>query len=194
MGTHVNCAVPGIHTRSIGSVLNNDTASADYLWDPILSAYYNTYFPSLGSFASSDTSTPVSWLSFLGRWGDKHYPDSDPRQLNFLNLGISWRYESEPIGPLDKDLDRKEVCPGDGNACTTLRALPALVTGSEVPSTVSTSNTGDIIVSVTATATGYVPESSPISTNAAADNGADNRLLSVCLYIIIMVIVTVFWF
>lgn len=192
MGTHANFAVPGIHTRSIGSVLINDTASAGYLWDPILSAYYYTYFPSSGSFASSDTSTPVSWLSFLGRWGDKQYPDSDPRQLNFLNLGISWRYESGPTGPLDKDLDRKEVCPGDGNACTTLSALPALVTGSEVASTVSTSNTGDTIVSVTATATGSVPKSSPTSSNAADANGTDSTLLSVCLCMITMVIVTVF--
>lgn len=191
MGTHANFAVPGIHSRSIGSVLINDTASAGYFWDPILSAYYYTYFPSSGSFASSDTSTPVSWLSFLGRWGDKQYPDSDPRQLNFLNLGISWRYESGPTGPLDKDLDRKEVCPGDGNACTTLSALPALVTGSEVPSVVSTSNTGDTIVSVTARATDSVPKSSPTSSNAAA-NWTDSTLLSVCLCMITMVIVTVF--
>lgn len=133
----------------------------------------------------------MSWLSFLGRWGDKQYPDSDPRQLNFLNLGVSWRYESGPTGPIDKDLDRKEVCPGNGNACTTLSALPALVTGSEMPSTVSTSNTGDATVSVTATATGSVTKSSPTPSNAVA-YWMHSTLLSLRLFMITIVIVMVF--
>ena len=78
----------------------------------------------------------MSWLSFLGRWGDERYPDSDPRQLNFLNLGVAWKYESGPTGPWDKGLDRTEVCPDRGRGCSTLSALPA-VSGTSVPVTVS---------------------------------------------------------
>lgn len=94
-------------------------------------------------------------------WGQ--CPDSDPRQLKLgNNLGVSCRYESGATGPLDKDLDQKEVCPGDGNACITLSALSALVTGSKLPSTASTSNTGDTIVRVTATATGKFSLAMPL--------------------------------
>ncbi|KAI9778819.1 MAG: hypothetical protein M1839_007909 [Geoglossum umbratile] len=163
IGTHANYAVPGTHSRSIASVTLNDTTSAGPLWDPILSAYYYTYNHSSspdGIFTGSDASTPVPWLSFLGRWGDERYLDSDPRQINFLNLSVEWKYDTGPTGPLDKDLNRTDVCPSGGGACTTLSTLPA-VSGSSVPLTVSRS------VSATPTVTG---SSSP--SNTAASGGA----------------------
>jgi len=149
-GGHANYAVPGIHSRSVATVVINDTTSAGPLWDPILSAYYYTYTPSSplnGTFTGSDSSTPVSWLYFLGRWGDDQYPDSDPRQVNFLDLNIAWKYETGPTGPLDKDLNRTEVCPDNGYTCTTLSVLPAVTGSSGVATT-----TGSATASSTAPA------------------------------------------
>jgi len=140
IGNHANYAVPGTHSRTlVAGVVINDTTSKGPLWDPVLSAYYYSYTPTSsvnGTFVGSEPETPVSWLYFLGRWGDEQYLDSDPRQDNFLNLSLTWRFESGPTGPLDKDLDRKDVCPDNGHACTTLTALPE-ASGSSVPVTVS---------------------------------------------------------
>jgi hypothetical protein len=117
----------------------NDTTSAGPMWDPTLSAYYYSFTPSSstnGTFVPSDSSTPVSWLYFLGQWGDEQYPDSDPRQVNFLNLNLTWKYESGPTGPLDKGLNRTDACPDVvGTNCTTLSSLPA-TSGTSVPVTV----------------------------------------------------------
>lgn len=145
IGTHANYAVPGNHSRSVASVVINDTTSAGFLWDPILSAYYYAYnpFPSTINerFTSADSSVPVSWLSFLGRWGDNRYADKDPRQLNFLGLNITWRYESGPRGPFDKGLNRRKVCPDNGSNCTILNALPPISGLSRsIQSSISTSS------------------------------------------------------
>jgi len=138
IGTHANYAVPGTHSRFVASATVNDTTSAGLLWDPILSAYSYTLIQATATnstFFGSESSTPASWLSFLGRWGDEQYLDSDPRQFDFLNLNVTWRYESGPTGPQDKSLNRTEVCPDDAKACTTLSMLPA-VSGSNILSTV----------------------------------------------------------
>ncbi|KAI9855209.1 MAG: hypothetical protein M1813_000504 [Trichoglossum hirsutum] len=179
IGTHANYPVPGTHSRSVATVVINDTTSAGPLWDPILSAYYYTYTPASstnGTFVGSDISTPVSWLSFLGRWGDERYPDSDPRQTNIL--GVTWRYETGPTGPLDKDLNRTEVCPGNGNACSTSTALPA-VSGSSIPVTVSRS--------VAATAT----SKDSVSSTAHATKTGDARPLEVDLGVVGVVAIAV---
>ena len=161
IGSHANFAVPGLHTRSVGPVLVNDTTSAGPLWDPILSAYYYTYSPISsvnGTFVGSDAPTPVPWLYFLGRWGDEQYPNNDTRQVDFLNLNITWKYETGPTGPLDKDLNRTSVCPANSYSCTTLTSLPAS-SGSSVPVTVtrttatSTSGSGTATGTATASAT-----------------------------------------
>lgn len=105
----------------------------------MLSAYYYSFIPSSatnGTFIPSDSSTPISWLYFLGQWGDEQYPDSDPRQVNFLNLNLTWKYESGPTGPLDKGLNRTDTCPDVvGSNCTTFSSLPA-TSGTSVPVTV----------------------------------------------------------
>lgn len=149
----------------------NDTTSAGPLWDPTLSAYYYSYTPSSstnGTFVPSDSSTPVSWLSFLGQWGDEQYPDSDPRQVNFLNLNLTWKYESGPTGPLDKGLNRTDTCPDVvGRNCTTLSSLPA-TSGTSVPVTVvrSTSSASQ------ATGSGSRASSIPSSTTGSSTGSA----------------------
>jgi len=122
----------------------NDFTSPGPLWDPTLSAYFYSFSPSSdtnGTFMPSDSSTPTGWLFFEGRWGDEQYPDSDPRQVNFLNFNITWKYESGPTGPLDKGLNRTDVCPNvAGTPCTTLSVLPA-TSGSSIPATVTRTTT-----------------------------------------------------
>src|SRR5580700_3943135 len=136
IGSHANFAVPGTHTRIIATLQINDYTSPGPLWDPTLSAYYYAYNFSSSSFSPSLASAPTAWLSYFGHWGDKQYPDSDPRQVNFLQANISWKYEDGPTGPLDKNLNRSGTCPDPSGVCTTLSALPA-VSGSSVPATVT---------------------------------------------------------
>ncbi|KAH8809293.1 hypothetical protein F5884DRAFT_753778 [Xylogone sp. PMI_703] len=150
VGSHANYAVPGTHAMvqpipggpimNISSITLNDFTSAGAIWDPILSAYFYTYTPTSatnGTFVPEDPSFPVSWLHFLGRWGDKQYPDSDPRQQDLLNLHLSFKFEDGPTGPIAKSLNRSDICPdGTTGGCTTSSALPA-VSGSSIPVTVT---------------------------------------------------------
>jgi hypothetical protein len=125
-----------VHSREIaGKPLPIPTFLTDYtdagpVWDPVQSAYYyswtapappaqppasNVTAPplptrntaTLGTFTPYDSSTPVGWLYFTGRWGDFQYPDSDHRQFSLF--GAAHRFESGPTGPAYKNLGRKEV-------------------------------------------------------------------------------------
>jgi hypothetical protein len=87
------------------------------MWDPTLSAYYYSYDAASNKFSAYDNSTPVNWLYFTGHWGDEQYPDSDPRQETILGIDGLSKYVSGPTGPLDKQLNRTEVCPDNGNIC-----------------------------------------------------------------------------
>ncbi len=178
IGSHANFAVPGTHSRNIATVIVNDFTSAGPLWDPALSAYYYAYTPTSaknGTFTPSDASTPSAWLEYLGRWGDKQYPDSDPRQVNFYNLSVEWKYGSGPTGPLDKDLNRTGTCPGNASLCTTLSALPA-TSGSVIPVTVtrtySTASTSATAASTTSAAAGK--SSSTASASASSSSSASS--------------------
>lgn len=96
LGGHANYPTPGNHTDLvIGALIINDTTSIGPLWDPVKSAYFYTFTPTSqtnGTFkaAGSTPDAPVNWLSFAGRWGDQQYPDSDPRQFNFINIEHEW--------------------------------------------------------------------------------------------------------
>jgi len=148
IGSHANYAVPGTQfLENVLSVSVNDFTSAGPIWDPTLSAlYYNfsgayTEFDqgngtTNGTFVGLD-SAPTEWLHFIGRWGDEQYPDDDPRQVNLLNLNITWLYETGPTGPLDKELNRTDICPDRiGTICTTLTELP-VISGSSIPVTIT---------------------------------------------------------
>jgi hypothetical protein len=144
----------------------NDYTSQGPLWDPTLSAYYYSYNPlsaTNGTFTPSDPSYPTAWLYYLGKWGDEQYLDSDPRQVNFLNLSVEWKYVSGPTGPLDKDLNRTEACPGNASLCTTLSALP-ITSGSTIPATVTRT---------------YSVASGSTTTSAAASQGSSSAGASV---------------
>ncbi|KAI9684291.1 MAG: hypothetical protein M1822_005764 [Bathelium mastoideum] len=126
LGGHANYPTPGTQTR-FEVVQINDSTSAGPLWDPVASAYFYTFSPSSdlnGTFtaAGSTPSAPTSWLYYLGMWGDKQLPDSNPNQLNLSGIAYTW--EDGPTGPLDKFLNRSGTCPPPNEPCNTTTTLP----------------------------------------------------------------------
>jgi hypothetical protein len=121
-GTHANYATSGKHDHTIPNIDLPDGPVEDYtnkgaFWDPAKSAYWYSYNANSQQFTAYDASTPVNWLYFLGRWGDKQYPNSDPRQQTIFNIPGSQKYANGPTGPEDKQLNRTHVCPDNGNLC-----------------------------------------------------------------------------
>jgi hypothetical protein len=144
------------------------------VWDPTLSAYLYAYTPSSatnGTFVPSEASTPTGWLYFDGRWGDEQYLDSDPRQVNFLNASIAWKYETGPTGPLDKGLNRTDVCPNVvGTPCTTLSVLP-VTSGSSIPVTVTRTTSSQSSVPTGTSAGSRTSSSARSSSTTSANSG-----------------------
>lgn len=69
------------------------------------------------------TSESVNWLSFLGHWGDEKYPQDDPIQDCVFGIDALCKYTGGPTGPIDKQLDREEVCPDNGILCIVRKIL-----------------------------------------------------------------------
>lgn len=88
------------------------------LWDPLQSAYFYNYTNTTGTptFSALDALYPTAWLNYRGKWGDEEYPEDDDRQELLLGGAVA-KYGSGPTGPVDKQLDRKDVCPDNGNLC-----------------------------------------------------------------------------
>ncbi|KAF2709729.1 hypothetical protein K504DRAFT_467679 [Pleomassaria siparia CBS 279.74] len=118
-GTHANYAIPGTHDHTIpnfnlpAGVLEDHT-DAGTLWDPLQSAYYYSYNAGENKFTAYDQNTPTAWLGFTGRWGDEEYPESDPRQVTLFGQK---KFAGGPTGPADKQLNRKDICPENGQTC-----------------------------------------------------------------------------
>jgi hypothetical protein len=119
--SHATYAIPGIHDHTIpnfnlpGGVLEDHTDQGTR-WDPLLSAYYYSFDAGANTFTPYDNSgtTPTNWLYYTGLWGDQEYPTSDPRQFEIFGQS---RFASGPTGPRDKQLNRSNVCPDNGNTC-----------------------------------------------------------------------------
>ncbi|KIW07471.1 uncharacterized protein PV09_01439 [Verruconis gallopava] len=114
LGSHANYARTGKHVHD--SVLI-DYCDAGPRWDPVQSAYFFHLDPDsfklTRRFLPSETDTDSNFTSFLhynGRWGDKQYPDSDPRQMTVPYFKIK-RFQTGPTGPLSKQLVRKGLSP-----------------------------------------------------------------------------------
>ncbi|CAJ2511046.1 Uu.00g066710.m01.CDS01 [Anthostomella pinea] len=121
-GSHANYAISGTHDHTIPDVNLPEGPIEDYtdegpIWDPTLSAYYYTYDADTSTFAAYDDSTPVNWLYFTGHWGDDEYPENDPRQSDIFGIDGTQKYTGGPTGPEDKQLNRTDVCPDNGDAC-----------------------------------------------------------------------------
>ncbi|KAH5784274.1 hypothetical protein HBI37_196220 [Parastagonospora nodorum] len=133
-GSHANYAIPGTHDHTIpnlnlpGGVLEDYTDRGVY-WDPLLSAYFYAYDAGRNAFTPYEDGTPTNWLGFKGRWGDQEYPTSDARQVKLFGQA---KFASGPTGPADKQLNRSNVCPDNGNMCILRKILvPRGVEGEE---------------------------------------------------------------
>ncbi|OCK74634.1 hypothetical protein K432DRAFT_363348 [Lepidopterella palustris CBS 459.81] len=130
-GSHANYAISGEHEHTIPNLnlpINGilmDFTDDGPLWDPITSAYFYSFDISTSTFTEYNSSYPTAWLNFLGHWGDKQYPDSDPREASNIFAGIEARYSDGPTGPIDKQLHRANVCPDNGNPCLIRETLTA---------------------------------------------------------------------
>ncbi|KAI9675047.1 MAG: hypothetical protein M1817_001453 [Caeruleum heppii] len=118
----VGYAALGSHAIYGTAGVGRDKRDAGKLWDPVLSAYRYTYCADTKTFTPAPGTSSVAWLNFLGRWGDKKYPKGDPRQRFLLGIDESAKISDGPTGPIDKELDRTEVCPS-GDSCTVLPIL-----------------------------------------------------------------------
>ncbi|KAK2624594.1 hypothetical protein QTJ16_005787 [Diplocarpon rosae] len=112
-GSHANYPVAGNldfhHTHGlIPAHIIHDRTQQGKLWDPTLAAYYYTFEPQEKLFAPAVKETPVNWLYFEGRWGDDQFPRGREGQEEFHGY-VKWL--PGPKGPLDKHLDRVDVCP-----------------------------------------------------------------------------------
>jgi hypothetical protein len=94
--------------------LIEDHTDAGPLWDPTLSAYFYQYNAKADSFTAYDSSHPTAYLNFNGKWGDQQYPGSDRRQSDFFGLK---KHGGGPTGIRNKQLNRKKVCPDNGQLC-----------------------------------------------------------------------------
>lgn len=93
--------IPGLN---LPTGLLVDQTDQGTLWDPAAGAFAYSYAPATGSFEPYDSSYPVNWLNFNGRWGD------DELQGGPELFGQA-KYVGGPNGPKFKKLERGEVCP-----------------------------------------------------------------------------------
>ncbi|KIW25752.1 uncharacterized protein PV07_08907 [Cladophialophora immunda] len=108
-GSHANYPSAGSHVHDEALI---DIADKGRMWDPVKLAYFYHYDPQTETFAAADpgATDPTDWLDFNGHWGDKQYPDSDPRQETVPYFGLK-KYNNGPNGPKFKHLVRKGLMP-----------------------------------------------------------------------------------
>ncbi|KAF2729017.1 hypothetical protein EJ04DRAFT_448156 [Polyplosphaeria fusca] len=112
-GTHAMYATPGLHPYVLPGGILHDETDRGPLWDPLLNMYSFTYDYKNDTLRAStfNPDAPLGWFYFMGHWGDKFYPLSDPRQYRFVG---QYHYVNGPLGPRFKNLGRKEICQGNG--------------------------------------------------------------------------------
>ena len=118
-GTHANYAMGGNHDHVIPNLNLPFGALLDYtnrgvMWDPAQSAWFYKFNAAGNSFEPYDANTPTAWLNFKGHWGDQEYPTSDKRQVKLFGQA---KFSGGPTGPADKQLNRNDLCPVNGQKC-----------------------------------------------------------------------------
>ncbi|CUA69637.1 Vacuolar protein sorting-associated protein 62 [Saccharomyces cerevisiae S288c] [Rhizoctonia solani] len=106
-GSHANYATVGAHNHSANFGYLTDHADAGPMWDITLNYVAYWYSTEKGFVGATHNHVSGSWLEFIGHWGDKQYPDSDPRQHS---LEGQYRYTSGPPGPIGHNLMRTTLC------------------------------------------------------------------------------------
>ncbi|KAH7130944.1 vacuolar protein sorting-associated protein 62 [Dactylonectria macrodidyma] len=116
-GSHANYPQSGDQLHNIALI---DYCDEGQKWDPLLSAYFYRFDPATSKITplippnQSSPSPPsanlTSFFYFTGLWGDKRWPDSDPRQEVIPFFGLR-RFQTGPTGPRAKHLVRKGLMP-----------------------------------------------------------------------------------
>ncbi|OCK82001.1 hypothetical protein K432DRAFT_294212 [Lepidopterella palustris CBS 459.81] len=111
-GTHAMYGTPGIHPYVLPGGLLHDVTDRGPIWDPLLNSHSYTYDYVSDTLRSSNVTpnAPTGWFYFMGHWGDKFYPLSDPRQYRFVG---QYHYVNGPLGPRFKNLGRTRICQGN---------------------------------------------------------------------------------
>lgn len=118
-GSHANYATVGQHNHTANFGYLTDHADAGPIWDVTLNYRAYWYSTATGFVQATGNNVSGAWLDFTGHWGDKQYPDSDPRQHS---LQGQYRYTSGPPGPVGHNLMRTTLCQySDCPASTTLK-------------------------------------------------------------------------
>ncbi|KAL8935433.1 MAG: hypothetical protein Q9216_005425 [Gyalolechia sp. 2 TL-2023] len=131
-GSHASYATTGTHDHTIPGLNLPAGPIEDYcdqgtLWDPLANAYFYSYAAATNTFKAYDGTSPTDWLQYLGQWGDQQYPNSDKRQKKIFNIAVTAKYTSGPTGPVDKYLNRADVCPPRDNTPCFSHVLPRLL-------------------------------------------------------------------
>ena len=111
IGSHAMYATAGLQPYILPLGLLHDATSRGPLWDPALNLHAFSYNPTSDTLTASSRTphSPTGWFFFNGKWGDKAYPLSDPRQYGWLG---EYHYVNGPLGPRFKNLGRRKVCQG----------------------------------------------------------------------------------
>ncbi|KAK0974599.1 Vacuolar protein sorting-associated protein 62 [Friedmanniomyces endolithicus] len=112
-GSHAMYPTPGLHPYILPFGLLHDQTDRGPLWDPTLNVKSFTYDSHNRTVRASTLNprAPTGWFDYAGRWGDKYYPLSDPRQYRIAG---QYHYVDGPTGPKFKRLGREEVCQKKG--------------------------------------------------------------------------------
>ncbi|KAG7872511.1 hypothetical protein KL938_005335 [Ogataea parapolymorpha] len=110
-GTHANYASTGQHAHDLPYSILSDFTDRGPLWNPSLNFLAYTYDGETVEYANGShpgrEEQLGNWLHFMGYWGDKKLPPSDPRQRW---SPFEWKYIDGPCGPLCKNLLRTSPC------------------------------------------------------------------------------------
>ena len=106
-GSHAMYATPGSHPYILPGGFLHDETDRGPLWDPLQNVHSYTYDMQTIRSSTRNPKSPTDWFEYLGHWGDKYYPLSDPRQYRFAG---QYHFMNGPYGPRYKNIGRKEVC------------------------------------------------------------------------------------
>ncbi|EPQ65382.1 BgtASP-20287 [Blumeria graminis f. sp. tritici] len=125
-GSHANYAIDGNHDHSIPNINLpagpvTDRTSQGTLWDPVKSSFFYTYDGATNSIAPLNNS-PLGFMKYNGLWGNTDMPKDDPAQESLFGFP---KFVGGPSGPMDKRLNRINVCLNDDKSCKVRDKLAA---------------------------------------------------------------------
>ncbi|CAH2353297.1 vacuolar protein sorting-associated protein 62 [[Candida] railenensis] len=115
-GTHANYVSVGQHPHDLPYDILSDFTDRGPLWNPSKNYLGYTYDGKKVTPVKKNSNAKHvgreleydNWLSFIGHWGDKQLPLSDPRQ--YYSFIAGYHQIDGPTGPLTKNLLRLSPC------------------------------------------------------------------------------------